>query len=950
MPENWRSGISVFRAGGVTNFQLYGELVSAKVRAGIGENYDVRMKLHGHGKCIQWMECTCQAYRRRNERCPHMAAVCIYLDQDKPDVLRKMNMSAGHSDRYLAPEDNTQKFFGPEPSAQTTQKQRGAPTPPPAEVAPKDWLSEIKRPKKGKVVALGVDDDPPTLLVTMLVEEERKLTYRLGVDDALRILAEPEFFAMLPKKYQNIQSQKYTAKRLFDIRRHQKDGLKIDRGIVIIDAKGAEKKLLNMSDLRQSACGKTGVFSGPHGFVPFDDDMSGAQIVRWEEYPKSAVLDGDTAANLVETEFIRLKETAELRISADVSKVTVVNKLDIPELKLKASADGGFIVEASIEGVSALLPGSTVKSGGSSTLLAILKARADGKQFVSTKNGWLKVGDDFDWLQGKVSADGKLKLSALELIKFREQFASESQISGAGEVVSRIRSGLMSSAKLEMPSLSSTKLTLRPYQEEGVKWLWWLYKNRLGGLLADEMGLGKTHQAMALLAAIAACEPGKISLVVCPTTVIDHWLDKMKQFIPKARFNLYHGPNRRLDEYRHPNEHKIIVTSYGILLRDIDFLMQCPWAVVILDEAHMVKNQTTRTYRAACKLPSQMRLCLTGTPLENDLMELKNLFDYIVPSYLGTDTEFKKKYLNPVDGAAVNPLQELELRRLIHPFKMRRNKKDVLADLPEKVEDIRHCHLRKEQHRLYMEALSLKGAPLIDALQSNAGPIPYIHIFSVISLLKQICDDPALIDPRYDTVGSGKLDLFDELLREAIESNQKVVVFTQYAKMVNRLSQRLVNKGISHVTLTGSTTNRGSVVSEFQENPEVKVFLGSLLAGGTGIDLTSASVVIHFDRWWNAAKENQATDRIHRIGQTRNVQVYKLVTKGTLEERIDEIINRKKIIFERFVEQDNEVFKNLSREDLLGLLAPPGEDEALDFDERDESNLTLDSELNASEP
>lgn len=323
-----------------------------------------------------------------------------------------------------------------------------------------------------------------------------------------------------------------------------------------------------------------------------------------------------------------------------------------------------------------------------------------------------------------------------------------------------------------------------------------------------------------------------------------------------------------------------------------------------------------------------MRLCLTGTPLENDLMELKNLFDYIAPNYLGNDAEFKKKYMS--DELAADPMARIELNKLIHPFKMRRNKQDVLKDLPEKFEDVRHCYLNQNQMKLYNETLLLKGAGVIDELQNDKSPVPYIHIFSLISLLKQICDDPGLIDPSYEHMGSGKLDLFDELLGEALESNQKVVVFSQYAKMVHRLSARLSQKKIKHVVLTGQSVKRGQIIKEFQENPDVQVFLGSLLAGGTGIDLTAGNVVIHFDRWWNAAKEDQATGRIHRIGQIRNVQVYKLVTKGTLEERIDEIIARKKLLFEQFVEQDEQVFRHLSREDLLSLLKVSDQSQEVD--------------------
>lgn len=288
----------------------------------------------------------------------------------------------------------------------------------------------------------------------------------------------------------------------------------------------------------------------------------------------------------------------------------------------------------------------------------------------------------------------------------------------------------------------------------------------------------------------------------------------------------------------------------------------------------------------------------------------------------------------------LNPLADLELQRLIHPFKLRRNKREVLTELPDKVEDIRHCNLNKRQVELYNEALALRGRELVEALESEEGPIPYVHIFSVISFLKQICNDPAMLDARYEGIGSGKLALLDEILSEALASEQKVVVFSQYAKMINRLSERLSQRGIGHVVLTGQSTNRGQIVRQFQEDPQIRVFLGSLLAGGTGIDLTAANVVIHFDRWWNAAKENQATDRIHRIGQQKNVQVYKLVTKGTLEERIDDIINRKKLIFERFVEEDAEIFKNLSREDLLKLLAPAQAESAIDnTDEADNPSM-----------
>jgi SNF2 family DNA or RNA helicase len=273
----------------------------------------------------------------------------------------------------------------------------------------------------------------------------------------------------------------------------------------------------------------------------------------------------------------------------------------------------------------------------------------------------------------------------------------------------------------------------------------------------------------------------------------------------------------------------------------------------------------------------------------------------------------------------------------VHPFKLRRTKAEVLSDLPEKVEDVRYCQLGAEQRQLYQQALKLKGQPILDALTNSSTHVPYVHVFAVITFLKQICNDPGLVHPEYENVPSGKLELFDEILEEAIESNQKVVVFSQYAKMVSRLSNRLTKKGIKHVSLTGQSTKRGDLIASFQNDPEIRVFLGSLLAGGTGIDLTAASVVIHFDRWWNAAKENQATDRIHRIGQQRNVQVFKLVTRGTLEEHIDQIIERKRMTFEKYVEEDSEAFKNLSRDDLVKLLAPLQESQSAIDDESEGS-------------
>lgn len=961
LAQHWQSGVSLFRSGSVSKLSFYGELVSARVKAGIGENYDVRLKLHAQGKGVQWMECTCQANRRKGEKCGHIAALCIFLDQDRPETLEKFGLLGGGADRFLFKKETS--FADVLLSDSQPSEEEGEAVARGSADASRG-LGIILTEGKARITEAKWNESEFSMQLSVDYGPKKSLTYNLGVDDTLRILGSAEIKAQIPKKVSSLLSSTLTAERVFECRKDDGNGIRIVRTVVVRDSKGRAKKTLELDETAVRSVGRLGLYLPKSGIVPFQDGMSAVQMVRWDEYPRVALLDSDTAALLIETNFERLRETAQVKVATDLSKVKVFSTFEITELKLKSGNDGLFFVDPTFRGLLAqpqALEPEPQKNGslpqedggqppeaagtqitGSNLLVSILKARAEGRKFLNTKQGWLKLPEELDWLAERVQADGKVKLNTLELIKFREQFASQSEIVGVGDVVARLRAGLLGFNDIELPNLSKTKLSLRPYQLDGFKWLWWLYSNNLSGLLADEMGLGKTHQTMALLAAVAQREPRKISLVVCPTSVIDHWLDKLSQYVPAVRVICYHGAQRKHESLRHPAQHTVLVTSYGILLRDYEFLMHCPTELVILDEAHLVKNQTTRTYRAAVRLGSRMRLCLTGTPLENDLLELKNLFDYIAPNYLGTDAEFKKKYMSEKRTSA---MADLELQRLIHPFKLRRNKRDVLTDLPDKVEDIRHCNLNKKQVELYNEALSLRGRELLEALESEQNPIPYVHIFSVISFLKQICNDPALIDPRYEAVGSGKLALFEEILSEALASDQKVVVFSQYAKMINRLSERLKQRRIKHVCLTGQTTQRGQLVRQFQEDSETKVFLGSLLAGGTGIDLTAASVVIHFDRWWNAAKENQATDRIHRIGQQRNVQVYKLVTKGTLEERIDEIINRKKLLFERFVEEDNEIFKNFSREDLLKLLAPARAEEAMETNEESD-NLAVDSLVN----
>ncbi|MES2615002.1 MAG: DEAD/DEAH box helicase [Bdellovibrionota bacterium] len=921
--QNWQNGISIYRSGAVCNFKTYDELASVRVKTGIGESFDVRIKLHTSGRFVQWMECTCQANRRRGEKCAHIAAFCFYLCHEKKDYLKQLNIEPGEIDDYFTLSLEKQVLKEEASSSPFDFKEKMGIIHEAKSILKENSIENIFSKNSVEIISIDLDKEEPWVNVTAKIDENKTLNYRFGVDDTCKLFFHTNYANKVSKNLQKLINEKFVAKRAFEVVKNGQHGLTVSR-IINLETDKKTQKRLKVAEMPGSHIGRIGVFETKIGYVPFDDDMTPLQISRWNEFPKTANLEGDQAASLIENKFSRLKESADVILEGDINKTVIYEKIFLPEFSLKKTLDGTLFVDAKL-GTSDEKINSQFSS--KNTILDILKARAEGKKYIQTEKGFIKVTKEFDWLKNNLQEDGQLKLSTIEFIRFHEQFGKDSQINGKVDVIDKLRAGLVSRQHLPLPNLDRTNLQLRPYQEDGLKWLWWLYTNSLGGLLADEMGLGKTHQAMALISAIANQEQNSLFLVVCPTTVIDHWLDKMKAFVPNIHCICYHGSARKhyLQQLVKNSSPVVFVTSYGILLRDIELLMQVKWNINILDEAHLVKNQSSRTYRAACRIKSNMRLCLTGTPLENDLFELKNLFDYIAPNYLGSDSEFKKKYISLDENN--DPVPDLELHRLIHPFKMRRNKLEVLTDLPEKVEDVRHCHLNSVQKKLYQDTLSLKGSRLISELQDAKNPVPFIHIFSLISLLKQICDDPALIDPQYENIGSGKLNLFDELIAEALESDQKVVVFSQYAKMIYRLSNRLNSQNISHVTLTGQSQHRGKIVRDFQENKNIKVFLGSLLAGGTGIDLTAANIVIHFDRWWNAAKEDQATDRIHRIGQIKNVQVYKLITKGTLEERIDGIITRKKLIFERFVEKDEDIFKHLSREDLLQLLKDPVEED-----------------------
>jgi len=468
---------------------------------------------------------------------------------------------------------------------------------------------------------------------------------------------------------------------------------------------------------------------------------------------------------------------------------------------------------------------------------------------------------------------------------------------------------------------------LREYQVNGLSWMWSLYQRGLAALLADDMGLGKTHQVLAFLSSIYRQKdrPRQSTLVVAPTSVVAAWAHKLKRYPTGLKWYTFHGNNRKLPP---EGEADIILTTYGLLQREAA-LRDREWHCIILDEAQAIKNATTISSRASRALKSVYRIAMTGTPVENQSVDLWSIMEFLLPGYMGSLPRFKRLYGSDREGP--NEEQALALRRLISPFLLRRTKSQVLKELPEKTEEVVSCEMTAIQKKAYRAFLTGSEAEKIRDNLNSGQKVDYANILALLTRLKQVCDHPRLIEltagkvkklSKIDPLESGKWETFEEIITEALGSNLKVVVFTQYLGMMDLIGEFLKQRKIGYTDLRGDTPDRGRRIERFAADPDCHVFVCSLLAGGLGIDLTAGSVCVHFDRWWNPAKENQATDRLHRLGQTRGVQVFKLQIPGTIEDRIASIIQHKKKLSGALIEESPLGLKAFSREELLQLLNP----------------------------
>lgn len=475
--------------------------------------------------------------------------------------------------------------------------------------------------------------------------------------------------------------------------------------------------------------------------------------------------------------------------------------------------------------------------------------------------------------------------------------------------------------------------TLRPYQVEGFRWLARLASLGFGGILADEMGLGKTLQMIALVKSLRdSGQLGGPVLVACPASLVFNWADEFARFAPDVPVVPLEGSRvqREMLVERAEGESRVIVASYDRVRIDGPQLARAEWGMVVLDEAQYIKNHATKTTRAVKRLRSRLRFALTGTPVENRLSELWSIFDFLMPGFLGSYERFRERYELGIIGE--DEETAARLRALIEPFVLRRRKADVLTDLPAKFESIRYVPLDREQRRLYDGAEQRLREDLNAQKRQNAsranrrGHIPdaeksAVEVLAELTRLRQIALDPALVFENYKG-GAEKQGAIMELVDEAMEAGRKVLIFSQFTSYLDVLAAELDRRGIGHFAITGATPKRERVrlVNEFNGN-ETPVFLVSLKAGGTGLNLTGASVVVHADPWWNAAATDQATDRAHRIGQNREVDVYKVVAKGTIEERIVALQQAKRDLADSVIAATGgEALAGLTRERLAELL------------------------------
>lgn len=557
----------------------------------------------------------------------------------------------------------------------------------------------------------------------------------------------------------------------------------------------------------------------------------------------------------------------------------------------------------------------------------------DIRQAIKNKDKFIKLNDDSvgilpeEWLEkmtqyfkhGEING-GQLKVSKMKFSIIDELFEDIDQEEILEEIYKKkqLLKQFKKIDKVKVPK--EIKATLREYQKEGLNWLNFLNKMKWGGILADDMGLGKTIQIIAFLQSIK--KKSKLpNLIVVPTSLMFNWENELKKFAPSMLPYFYYGTNRSKEKTIF-KENNLIITTYGIMTKDIEFISKQNFHYIVLDESQAIKNPNSQRYKASILLKAKNKLTLTGTPIENNTFDLYAQMNFVNPGFFGTMKSFKDNYAMPIDKDGDKDAAE-ELQKLISPFLLRRTKEQVATELPPKTEDILYCQMPPKQQKIYDAYKNEYRNKILNKIETDGLNKSKLFVLAALTKLRQICDSPMLLkDKHIDTTDSAKIKLLLEHINEKT-ANHKILIFSQFTSMLALIREELNKINVLYEYLDGKSSikNRQKSVGNFQKNAKIRVFLISLKAGGTGLNLTEADYVYIVDPWWNPAVENQAIDRCYRIGQNKSVMAYRMICKGTIEEKIVKLQNKKKQLASDIIQTDEKIMKTIDKNSLMDLFS-----------------------------
>lgn len=773
--------------------------------------------------------------------------------------------------------------------------------------------------------------DTPSARVIYVVDENQRQQLRailslkpeIASDGALSFSFAPRILGYLRTKGDTSESEKSGRLRvetdplepMARIRYDPQQGLEIGVGYSL---DGDPDHLVSTDEVPTTADGEYGIFGDT--FRPMKPGLTEAA----KEWLKQTVrrVERQDIPEFFLRDLVLLKQEFKAVLIDEAQKIQILDDTVKPVVRVKSTEPGWLDFQIEYDYAGHRLPEG------------LLPKMVDHRFVQLDDTTWLKVNqssaDQVDQHLRNLGAepiDGGYRLPITEftsLEEFIEGIGGKAELSHAYQQFLDQLTDFRADEAFALSDAAESDLVkrgvqLRPYQRAGIHWLTWLQRNRVHGVLADDMGLGKTLQAIATVRhAYEQTASRQHSMVIAPKSVLPHWEREIRRFYPSASTYQYHGPQRKnLFNLTRP---VIFISTYATVNNDVDILGRIPFFYLILDEATNIKNPDTGRTRAVKALNSAHRLALTGTPVENRPAELWSLFDFLMRGHLGRYGTFVNAFENRI--VAGDQVAATRLGRRIYPFMLRREKSDVAKDLPEKIEMDEWCELTEEQRDLYGTLQSeVKG--IYSALKHGEYVNYTTSILPVLTKLKQICDHPALITKQTDPLlgRSAKFDWITERISEIVEQGEQVVVFSHFLEMLNLLQFWLLPQSVPYIRIDGSTTKRQALIDKFNAG-QASVALLSLMAAGHGINLTAANHVIHADRWWNPAIEDQATDRVHRIGQDKTVYVYRILVQGTLEERIDTLLANKRAMASSIVGAAGSRAGSWTREELLELLKP----------------------------